>query len=200
MHGFLDAFRYTVALAEVLMVPGALLYWFSIHPFVGFWGKVGIRRTLAIHMAGAALLAWLLFLIRGWLLAVDFGFNPVLAGVSVPLFVFSVRLRKRLARHLTLKTLTGFPELDPARYPSGMLTEGIYSRIRHPRYLEIAVALLAYALLTNYLAAYLLFVLGCLALLAIVRWEERELRQRFGAEYEAYCARVPRFIPRRERR
>lgn len=200
MHGFLDAFRYTVALAEVLMVPGALLYWFSIHPFVGFWRKVGIRRTLAIHMAGAALLAWLLFLIRGWLLAVDFGFNPVLAGVSVPLFVFSVRLRKRLARHLTLKTLTGFPELDPARYPSGMLTEGIYSRIRHPRYLEIAVALLAYALLTNYLAAYLLFVLGCLALLAIVRWEERELRQRFGAEYEAYCARVPRFIPRRERR
>jgi len=26
--------------------------------------------------------------------------------------------------------------------------------------------------------------------------EERELRERFGAEYDAYCRRVPRFLPR----
>jgi len=32
--------------------------------------------------------------------------------------------------------------------------------------------------------------------LLIVRIEEHELRDRFGAEYEAYCARVPRFVPR----
>jgi len=30
----------------------------------------------------------------------------------------------------------------------------------------------------------------------LVQMEERELRERYGAEYEAYCARVPRFIPR----
>jgi protein-S-isoprenylcysteine O-methyltransferase Ste14 len=27
--------------------------------------------------------------------------------------------------------------------------------------------------------------------------EERELRDRFGAEYEEYCRRVPRYIPKR---
>jgi len=26
--------------------------------------------------------------------------------------------------------------------------------------------------------------------------EERELRERFGAKYDAYCRRVPRFLPR----
>jgi protein-S-isoprenylcysteine O-methyltransferase Ste14 len=32
-------------------------------------------------------------------------------------------------------------------------------------------------------------------LYSVIRFEERELLQRFGAEYEAYCALVPRFIP-----
>jgi protein-S-isoprenylcysteine O-methyltransferase Ste14 len=32
---------------------------------------------------------------------------------------------------------------------------------------------------------------------ATVRLEERELRDRFGAEWEAYARRVPRFLPRR---
>jgi len=29
--------------------------------------------------------------------------------------------------------------------------------------------------------------------------EERELRQRFGAAYDGYCQRVPRFRPHRRR-
>ena len=30
----------------------------------------------------------------------------------------------------------------------------------------------------------------------LVHFEEREPRDRFGTEYEAYCARVPLFIPK----
>ncbi len=31
---------------------------------------------------------------------------------------------------------------------------------------------------------------------AVVRIEEPELRERFGASYESYCQRVPRWVPR----
>jgi protein-S-isoprenylcysteine O-methyltransferase Ste14 len=31
----------------------------------------------------------------------------------------------------------------------------------------------------------------------VVLLEERELRDRFGAEYDEYCRRVPRYIPGR---
>ena len=52
------------------------------------------------------------------------------------------------------------------------------------------------ALIANNLASYVNWIIGIPSVLLIVRIEERELGNRFGAEYEAYCARVPRFVPR----
>ena len=46
----MDRVRYVAALLELIAMPGALLYWFSIHPFVRFWRGVGARVTLALHM------------------------------------------------------------------------------------------------------------------------------------------------------
>ena len=76
-----------------------------------------------------------------------------------------------------------------------MLCEGIYARIRHPRYLEIFLALISFALFTNCLASYVILAARVPALFAIIHIEERELRDRFGEEYVRYCARVPRFWP-----
>lgn len=76
-----------------------------------------------------------------------------------------------------------------------MLCEGIYARVRHPRYLEVFLLLTFCALFTNYLASYALLAAGVPVLLAIIQIEEWELRHRFGEEYVRYCARVPRFWP-----
>jgi len=44
--------------------------------------------------------------------------------------------------------------------------------------------------------AVLIAVLWIAVTVLVVRKEEPELRRLFGAAYEAYCCRVPRWIPR----
>jgi protein-S-isoprenylcysteine O-methyltransferase Ste14 len=89
------------------------------------------------------------------------------------------------------------PELSRSNKGT-LLTGGIYGTIRHPRYIEALFWSVAYALFANYVGAYVAVGLCIPVLYLIVVLEERELRGRFGAEYVAYCSRVPRFIPRRD--
>jgi protein-S-isoprenylcysteine O-methyltransferase Ste14 len=90
----------------------------------------------------------------------------------------------------------GFPEIAPDRFPRPLITEGIYGRIRHPRYVQLLIALTGYALIANYLAAYLAVALWVPGIYVIVRLEEKELRAHFGDAYDDYCRRVPRFLPK----
>ena len=191
----MDRVRYGVALIFLMLMPGALLYWFSIHPFVRFWRGVGVRATMAVHIAMIAVVGFGIYLLRDLLLAVEYGANPLLMAISVPVLIASMVLRRALGRQLKLRTLVGIPELAAAPGAQRLLCEGIYARIRHPRYLEIFIALVFYALFTNYLAAYVVLAASVPTLLGIIHFEERELRDRFGEEYVRYCARVPRFWP-----
>ena len=191
----MDRVRYWLALVEVTLVPGALLYWFSIHPFVRFWRGVGARVTVALHILMIFVVGCGIYLLRGRLLAVEFGTNPLLIGFAVPVLLASLVLKRALARHLKVRILIGMPELAGELSTQRMLCEGIYARIRHPRYVEVFLALIFFALFTNYLASYVILAASAPALFAIIHIEERELRDRFGEEYVRYCARVPRFWP-----
>ena len=191
----MDSARYDLALLGLILMPGALLYWFSIHPFVRFWRGLGARIAVTLHIVMIAAVGYGMYLLRGRLLAVEYGTNPLLVAISVPLLIGSFVLRWALGRQMKLRILMGVPELTAEAPSQRLLCEGIYARIRHPRYLEIFLALLFYALFTNYLAAYAIAAASVPTLLAIVHIEERELRDRFGEEYVRYCARVPRFWP-----
>ena len=191
----MDRVRYWLALVEVTLVPGALLYWFSIHPFVRFWRGVGARVTVALHILMIFVVAYGIYLLRGGLLAVEYGTNPLLIAISVPVLLASLVLKRALARHLKVRILIGMPELAGESSTQRMLCEGIYARIRHPRYVEVFLALIFFALFTNYLASYVILAASVPALFAIIHIEERELRDRFGEVYVRYCARVPRFWP-----
>ena len=191
----MDRVRYVLALLEVTLMPGALLYWFSIHPFVRFWRGVGARATVTLHVFMSAVVGFGIYFLRGRLLAVDYGTNAVLLAISVPVLIFSLVLRRALGSQLKMRILMGIPELAAEPGSQRLLCEGIYSRIRHPRYLEIFIGLIFYALFTNYLSAYVILAASVPTLLAIIHLEERELRDRFGEEYVRYCARVPRFWP-----
>jgi len=79
---------------------------------------------------------------------------------------------------------------------TGLNTRGPYARVRNPLYLgnlgiSLGLALVAHSALLFALTGFLFFVQYA----AIISVEEAFLRERFGAEYLAYCARVPRFWP-----
>jgi protein-S-isoprenylcysteine O-methyltransferase Ste14 len=194
-EGGVDSIRYYVALTILLFLPPVILYWFSIHPLIRFWRKVGLHLTLGIHYAAMLLLAGLISVAGRPLLTVEFGTSPTLIGLALLPALFSLILRKRLSRHLRPGIFMGIPEISPEKHKIRLLTEGIYGRLRHPRYVQLFLGVVAYALFCNYLTIYILLPALAIILYLLVQIEERELRNRFGAEYDAYCARVPRFIP-----
>ena len=88
----------------------------------------------------------------------------------------------------------------PPIFPASTLVEwGPYRFTRNPMYVGFTVAYVGFALLLNVLWAlvFLPIVVWIIARGAIAR-EEAYLKRRFGAEYEAYCRRVGRWLGRRE--
>ncbi len=77
-----------------------------------------------------------------------------------------------------------------------LVTSGVYGVIRHPSYLGLLVNSLGWGLAFRSGVGVLLTALIILPLLARIRAEERLLRTQFGDEYDAYCARTSRLVPR----
>lgn len=76
-----------------------------------------------------------------------------------------------------------------------LVTDGIYSTIRHPSYLGLLVSSLGWTLAFRSGVGVLLVVLMLVPLLARIRAEEALLHAQFGAEYDAYRGRTSRLIP-----
>ncbi|MFQ5928018.1 MAG: methyltransferase family protein, partial [Terriglobia bacterium] len=194
--GMWENIKYYLALVIVTTWPPALIFWFVIHPFIAFWRKLGATLTYTILISFMLVSAAGLFLIRDALLAVHYPTNYFLLALAVVLYGTACVIYFQRKKHLTFRILTGLPELDSKKHEPKLLTQGIFARTRNPRYLEVLLGLLSLAFVTNYLALYLLFLLSLIAIYFIVLLEEKELRVRFGKEFEDYCQRVPRFIPK----
>ena len=78
-----------------------------------------------------------------------------------------------------------------------LVTQGVYRRIRHPMYASIWIWALAQPLLIhNWIAGFL--VLPAFAAMWFLRvpQEEAMMHARFGEQWDAYCARAGRSLPR----
>jgi protein-S-isoprenylcysteine O-methyltransferase Ste14 len=91
---------------------------------------------------------------------------------------------------------TGFSGLVAIQPDHKLVTNGIYSIIRHPSYLGLIVNSLGWALAFRSGVGVLLTALTLVPILARIVAEERLLHAQFGAEYEAFRARTSRLIPR----
>lgn len=82
------------------------------------------------------------------------------------------------------------------REDHGLVTTGVYKRIRHPMYSAIFILFIAQAaFIQNYIAGFSGLVAFTLMYVIRVPTEEAMMRDAFGTEYEAYCSRSGRLLP-----
>lgn len=82
-------------------------------------------------------------------------------------------------------------------YADTLVQGGVYAHTRNPMYLGNGLLVLGCALIINAPEFYLVALpLTALAYGSIIAAEEAYLRDKFGAEFDAYCRRVDRILPR----
>lgn len=168
------------------------LYWFVLHPFGNFW-----RPRLKAAYAVALACSWLpvtiaIIVFRHELFRRDW--PPVAAiAAGVALIVIEIWIFWRVRRDLGGSRLVGHAELKGR---GELQLRGIYARMRHPRYVGSLLAIIGSCLLDGTSVMWIVASVWAALMLASILLEEREMRQRFGATYDEYCRRVPRFWPK----
>jgi protein-S-isoprenylcysteine O-methyltransferase Ste14 len=90
---------------------------------------------------------------------------------------------------------TAWNVLYHAQRRHALATSGPYARIRHPQYVAFVLILLGFLLQWPTLLTLLMFPVLLIMYARLAITEEAEMRQQFGAEFEAYAARTARFLP-----
>src|SRR4026207_444063 len=93
--------------------------------------------------------------------------------------------------------ITGGGTPAPIDAPKKLVVRGLYRYTRNPMYVGVLTVILGWAVLFQAAAVGLYGVIvGSGFHLFIVLYEERQLQQEFGGEYEDYRRRVSRWVPR----
>jgi len=177
------------------MIPPVLGFWFFVHPFTALWRKAGFHWYRLFVGTYFAAFASAMYMLRQPLLSICFGVRTPLIAASAVFLILSLGIAVLRQRHLKTDVLMGIPQVAAEKDQTGLITTGIYSRTRNPRYLELGFSFAAMACFSNYLAAWILLALYVPVIHAVVLMEERELRERYGTPYEDYCRAVPRYVP-----
>jgi protein-S-isoprenylcysteine O-methyltransferase Ste14 len=194
----IEPIRYVLGVLNAVLVPLGVIYWLVIHLWARRWRKWGLARTYLAVLPVLTALGVLLFRWRRQLLGTDLGTNWGLIGIALVLFCPVVWLELQYWKQLSISTLVGIPELSE-RGQGGLIRDGVYGKVRHPRYLSAGIGLIATTLIVNYLGLYIILLCAVLPGYLILALEERELVDRFGDAYRDYQKSVPQLIPRLRR-
>jgi protein-S-isoprenylcysteine O-methyltransferase Ste14 len=81
--------------------------------------------------------------------------------------------------------------------PKKLVEEGPYRIVRNPMYWSVALVMLGEGIIFHSLSlAELALAFFVATNLFVLLYEEPHLKKVFGAQYEEYCRRVPRWLPR----
>lgn len=188
--------RDAVALFVLLLQLPIPVFWLVVHPGVSFWRRHPRACYYGLGMSVWLLMAVALLVPREWWLAERFSTHPLVALAGAVLIGGDLWLMRQVKRHISWRVLVGLPELMPKNQPGRVAADGIYKRVRHPRYLGMMLSWVGAALLSG-ATRLLVLVAVFIGLAAVVtELEERELLGRLGGAYADYRRRVPRFLPR----
>jgi protein-S-isoprenylcysteine O-methyltransferase Ste14 len=135
------------------------------------------------------------WLLTGWRMADPFPFYAPVRVVGAVLLVAAVGF---LGTAFVRFVVEGLGTPAPIAPTEHLVVGGIYRYLRNPMYVAVVAAIAGQAMLFG--QGGLLWYAAAIALVqaAFVRfYEEPELRQRYGAEYDAYREAVPGWWPRR---
>src|SRR3954464_10787716 len=96
-----DRFRYVMAVLLMLTVPPGIVYWFIVHPFIGFWRRRGPKITfwfLGLFLLGSAVA---MSPFRDALLGRDLGASPWRIALAVLVLIAALLISKQRKKHLT---------------------------------------------------------------------------------------------------
>ena len=85
----------------------------------------------------------------------------------------------------------------PTDPPKELVVTGFYRYVRNPIYVGVMLIFLGHFLWSGYWSLLLYALLSFIGVhFFIILYEEPTLKKKFGAAYEEYLRRVPRWIPR----
>ncbi|MDE2297365.1 MAG: isoprenylcysteine carboxylmethyltransferase family protein [Burkholderiales bacterium] len=87
--------------------------------------------------------------------------------------------------------------LYAAQHQHRLATTGAYARVRHPQYIGFVSIMFGFLLQWPTLVTLAMFPVLCFMYVRLALTEEKTAQREFGAEWERYAARTPRWIPRR---
>ncbi len=119
---------------------------------------------------------------------------PVLRIVGALLIIASIPVLLDSFGRFALQGLGTPAPVFPTRH---LVVSGLYRHVRNPIYVAVESTIVGEGLFFGNLR---LLEYGALVWLGfhlfVLAYEEPKLRATFGAEYEAFCAHVPRWLPR----
>jgi protein-S-isoprenylcysteine O-methyltransferase Ste14 len=105
-------------------------------------------------------------------------------------FVFLALIAYRFANGSHKLVLDNIDPSNPQ-----VVTEDVYSLLRHPMYFAYIIGFIAFIQLTMSLLSIVPFIITFFLLNKIAAYEETELIRKLGQEYVDYMKTVPRWVP-----
>lgn len=150
------------------------------------------RIRLTISLTGLGIIPFI-YVASGFPRWADYAFQPALAVLGILAAVAALIMFRLTHKALGRNWSVSLQLKDGHK----LITDGVYSKVRHPMYTAFWLMALAQALLLpNFVAGFAGIIgFGTLYLLR-VKPEEELMLKGFGAEYQAYMERTGRILPK----